>query len=813
MIKSYFKIAWRNLIKQKFYSLIKIGGFAIGIAACLLIALFIQNELSYDKSYKNADRIFRLVGVEKQGDYINKNVAFPAPFARAIKDELPEVEKAARINPSTLFTGGGNLVRIPDATENNYEEGFSFADPEIIDLFQIKMIYGNPAAALQQPGSVVISKKIADKYYHGQNPVGKTLIIGDKKDEPVMISGVMNNFPVNSHLHFDFLLSLKDRSFFKGEQSSWTTSNYHTYIRVKPGTDAKSLGNKMMTALFDKYLVPAFKADGLDEKSIGQIRNSIKLELQPVSDIYLATGIDDSFVHGDVRIVWLFGTIAVFILVLAMINFINLSTAKSANRAKEVGIRKAIGSLRKNLVNQFLSESVLFSIISFLTGVGLAALFLPEFNRLAGKTLSIPFANPWFIIIIIAMGLITGIIAGLYPALYLSSFKPVQVLKGNLAGGAKNGIVRSSLVVFQFTISIALIIGTIVVARQMNFILNTKVGFEKDQVLLLQGTGSLANQAASFKNRLKQIPEVKYVSMSDYLPVSGLGSKRNATEMWEKDKDKNALKTAIQIWQVDNEYIPAMGMKIKEGRNFSPDIQTDSSATVINETMADQLNFKNPVGKQITNGYLTLTVIGVVEDFNFESLKDNVGGVCLRLGNSPSMTAVKISGGSNIASTIKSVTSAWKEFTPSQPVRYSFLDEAFARMYNDVLRVKNIFMGFALFAILVSCLGLFALSAFIAEQRRKEIGIRKVLGASVGNVSMLLSKDFIKLVFIAMLIASPVAYYFMNNWLQDYQYRTNLSWWIFAAAGVGALVITLLTVSFQAIKAAVANPVKSLRTE
>jgi putative ABC transport system permease protein len=812
MVVNYFKTAWRNLVKQKFYSLIKIGGLAIGIAACLLIALFIRNELSYDKRYKNADRIFRVVGVNKEGSVTDKGVSFPAPFAKAIKDELPEIEKVARINPNTLFTGAGNLVRRPDEVENNYEEGFTFADPEFTDLLQVKMLYGNPVQALQQPGSVVISKKIADKYYPGENPVGKTLIIGDNRDLPALIGGVMENFPVNSHLDFDFLVSMKERSFWEGEQSTWTASNYHTYIQVKPGTDVKGLGNKMMSALFDKYLVPAFKKDGLDGKSIQQIRNSTSLELQPIGEIYLTAGIHDSSLHGDIRIVWLFGAIALFILVLAMINFINLSTAKSANRAKEVGIRKAVGSLRKNLVNQFLSESVLFSIISFIAGILLAALFLPQFNRLAGKTLFIPWFDPWFITTILVMTLVTGIIAGFYPAIYLSSFKPVQVLKSNLTTGAKNSMVRSSLVVFQFTISIGLIIGTIVVARQMNFILNTKIGFEKDQVLLLQGTGFLANQSASFKNKLRQLPEVKHVSMSEYLPISGLGSKRNGTEMWENGTDKNQLKTSVQLWRVDNEYVPTMGMKIKEGRNFSADIKGDSAAVMINETMARKLNLKDPVGKQLTNGYLTATIIGVVEDFNFESLKENIGGIGLMLGNSPSITAVKIES-NNMPATIKAITATWKEFAPSQPVRYSFLDEGFARMYDDVFRMKNIFIGFAFFAIVVACLGLFALSAFIAEQRRKEIGIRKVLGASVANVSVLLSKEFVKLVLIAIVIASPVAYYFMHKWLQDFAYRAPVSWWIFVLAGVIALFIALFTVSFQAIKAAITSPVKSLRAE
>ena len=532
--------------------------------------------------------------------------------------------------------------------------------------------------------------------------------------------------------------------------------------------------------------------------------------MQAVADIHLKSyDIREELSHGDIRFVWLFGAIACFILVIACINFINLSTAKSANRAKEVGLRKVVGSHRSSLVQQFLTESLLFSFLSFVIGLLLAWALLPYFNTLSAKSLTIPWSAWWLLPILTGAAFIIGIFAGLYPSFYLSAFKPINVLKGQVSRGSKNSILRNGLVVFQFTTSIILIIGTLVIYKQTHYILNKKIGFDKDQVLLIQGTNTLGNQVKTFKNELLKISQVKSVSVSDYLPVAG--TKRNGNTFWNAGKIKEEAGIGAQFWIVDDDYIKTMGMKIVKGRNFLPGMPSDSQAVVINQTLANKLNLKDPVGKRITNGDV-FNVVGVVEDFNFESMRANIGGLCMYLGNSPSMVSVKVNT-ADIKDLIPSVTAVWKKFAPSQPIRYTFMDESFANMYADVQRMGSIFTSFAILAIIIACLGLFALSAFMAEQRNKEIGIRKVLGASVSGITAMLSKDFVQLVVIAIVIGSPVAWWVMTKWLQDFAYRIAISWWMIAVAGLIAVMIALITVSFQAIKAAVANPVQSLRSE
>lgn len=815
MLKSNFKIAWRNMSKQKMYSAIKIGGFALGIAACLLIALYIKDELSYDKYYTNADRIYRIIGVNKAGDFAGKGVDFPAPFAKALRTELPEIELIGRINPNTLFTGGGNPTRRPDETQNNYEDGFTFADQEMLDILQIPMVYGDRAHALDEPNEIVISKKIADKYYPNENPVGKTLIFNDNRKTPIKIGGVMQDFPSNSHLQFDFLISLKGINFYPGEQDNWNASNYHTYILLKPGTNVKRFEQKMFNTAFDKYLIPEFKKNGMSEEAIHDLRQSLALELQPIRDIHLySADIHDGFTHGDIRFVWLFGAIALFILMIAAINFINLSTARSANRAKEVGLRKVVGSFRNHLVNQFLTESILFSLLSFIMGMLLAWLLLPYFNQLANKSLTFPWQEWWFIPVIIGSALVVGFLAGIYPAFYLSSFKPINVLKGNLSLGSKNATMRSALVVFQFTTSIVLIIGTFIISQQMHYILNKKLGFDKEQIVMLQGTQTVGKQQIlTFKEKLKQLPEVQNVTISDFLPVVNAGTKRNGNTFAEEGQSTNAGDgVGGQIWKVDYDYINTLGMKVVEGRNFSPEMPTDSQAVIINQTLAKKLHFDNPIGKRITNGYQNYQVIGVVEDFNFESMRENIAGICLVLGNSNSITSVKINT-KNTSKAIQDITSVWKEFAPNQPIRYTFLDESFARMYDDVQRTGRIFSSFAILAVIVACLGLFALASFMAEQRNKEIGIRKVLGASTSNILRLLTQNFIKLILLALVIAVPLGWYLMHKWLEDFAYRIHISWVVFALAGLTVLLIALLTVSYQAIRTATGNPVDALRSE
>jgi len=806
MYKSNFKIAWRSLVKHKMYSAIKIGGFAIGIAACLLIALFIKDELSYDSTYPEAKRIFRVVAETTEGEFAGQGVDFPAPFAKALKDEFPEFEKVARINPNSLFTGGGNPIRRIDAAQNTYEEGFTFADQELLDILQIKMIYGDRKHALDDPNTIVISERKAQQYFPNENPVGKMLIANDNKDKPVKIGGVMANFPSTSHLQYDFLIAMKGVEFYNGEQSNWGASNYHTYVLLKPGVDIAKLEKKMFSVIIHKYM-----GSQMSKTELALVERSSRLYLQPINDIHLHSAeIHDGMRHGDIRFVWLFGAIAGFILLIACINFVNLSTARSSNRAKEVGLRKTVGSSRGALIGQFLSESLLFSWFSFVLGVILAWALLPYFNQLSNKILQFPWLAWWFLPMMVLACLFVGMLAGLYPAFYLSGFNPINVLKGKLSKGSSNANLRSALVVFQFTTSIVLIIGTLIVTRQMNFILHKKLGFDKEQVLLLNGTQTLGDNLPAFKNRLQQLPMVQSVAVSDYLPVAE--SKRNGNEFWEAGKDKEGNSSGTQIWQVDSGYIPTLGMKILEGRNFSTAMKSDSQGVIINQALAKKLNLALALGKRITNGNRFYQVIGVVEDFHFESLRENIGGMCLILGNSSNVVSVKIKG-QDMQKAIQQISAIWKDLAPTQPIRTTFLDDSYAKMYADVRRMGYIFSNFAILAIVVACMGLFALSTYLAEQRRKEIGIRKVLGASVGSVMGLLVRNFLVLILISLFIAVPTAWYLMQKWLEDFVYRYHIRGDVFLLAGFSVILIALLTISVQALRSALSNPLDSLRNE
>ena len=808
MLKNYWKIALRQLRKQKLYSSIKIGGFALSIAACLLIALFIRDELGYDRGYAHVDRIYRMVNLYNDNGTIGKGTAFSAPFAKAVKADFPDIELAGRIMPYSLFYGAGsNEVMRADQDQNTYEEGFTYADPEILEILEIPMVYGDRAHALAEPNTIVLSKRKADKYFPNQNPVGKILYLNNDKTRPRKIGGVMKDFPSNTHFQYDFLLTLKGNELWPGEQNNWMAQNYNTYIRLRPGTDAPRLQEKLKSMIW-KYLVPnLIKSGRTDAEKAGK---SISYFLQPVSAIHISADIQEGLPHGDIRFVWLFGAVACFILLIACINFINLSTARSANRAKEVGLRKVIGSGRGSLVRQFLTESLLFSLCSFILAIVLAWLLLPYFNRLAAKSLVFPWGAWWLFPIMLLTAVVIGILAGLYPSFYLAAFKPIQVLKGDISRGSRNSSLRSILVVFQFTTSVILIIGTFIVYRQMQFILNKKIGFDKDQVVVIQGTSTLDKEIKTFKNELLKLPSVKNAAISGYLPVAD--SKRDQNPFWKEGKTKEEAPVGGQIWRVDPDYIPTLGMKITEGRNLSADIASDSQAVVINQTLAKKLLRQNPIGARITNSWATFTVVGVVQDFNFESMKEDVGPLCLVRGYSSTSMLVKVRP-SDMTATIGSIGGLWKKFSPNQAIRYTFLDESYALMYDDVQRMGRIFTSFSVLAVIIACLGLFALSAFMAEQRGKEISIRKVLGASVTQLAGLLSKDFVKLVLLSVVIASPIAWWAMHKWLQDFVYRIDISAWVFVAAGALVVLIALLTISFQAIRAAVANPVKSLRSE
>ena len=812
MFKNYLTISWRNLTKQKGYSSIKIVGFAIGIAACLMIALYINDELSYDKHYADHEELYRVVGViTVQGD-IKKGVAFPAPMASAMKNDFPEIIESGRYNNSELFGAGGNEVRAGDQVENAHDDGFVYMDQSLVNMLQLNFVYGNPKEALSKPNSIVITKRKAEKYFPNENPVGKTLIVNNKVENPYMIGGVVENFKSTSHLQFDFLIGMTGLEFWPKEQSYWGASNYATYVRIPKGTDIPALEEKLTNGLLDNYFIPSMIEGGMPAAESKKFREEKKprIVLQPLSEIHLhSSDLDDNLVHGDIRTVTMFGGVAIFILLIAVINFVNLSTARSANRAKEVGLRKVVGSHRSSIINQFLSESLLYSLISFIIAAAIAIALLPWFNEIAGKSIVLSWSDWPVIPLLLAFAVGVGIIAGIYPSFYLSSFKPIQVLKGNVTRGAKSSSLRSTLVIFQFTTSIILIIGTTVIYRQMNFILDTKIGFDKEQVILIQGTNTLGPQVVTFADELRKVPEVVEVTTGDYLPVRG--TKRNGNSFWNEGKRNIDPAIAAQFWRVDPTYLKTLGIKLAAGRDFNRDLASDSSSIIINQKMEKELG-GNLLGKRVTNYAGDWTVIGIAEDFHFESLRERITPLGLVLGTEASTLAVKLKPG-DMNHSIQLLSSAWSKFVPNQPIRYSFLDERYAAMYDDIQRTGKILTSFSVLAIFVASLGLFALSAFMVEQRSKEISVRLILGASVNSVFQLLTWNYIRLVLIAFLIAAPLGWYLMDKWLEDYTYRTTIDWDIFAVTGLSTILIALITISYQSLRASSAKPITNLNAE
>ena len=803
MLKINTRIAIRQMLKQKVFTFIKIGGFALGMAACLLISLYIKDEMAYDQHYEQGDRLFRMISYNTNfPEAWAGHVFFPAPLSQALLEDYPEIESAARITPGGLFGGGSNTLRRADQQENFFEEGFLLADPELLDVLEIPIVQGTPAEALAAPLSIVISASKAAQYFPGEDPIGKSLIINDEVDKPYVISGVMRDMPTQSHLApIDFLVTLNEVEFWEGEQQYWRANNYHTYVRLHEDTDVAALEQKLL-GLLDKYYLPSTIAEGVKdaEEEVG----NMSFGLQSVGDIYLKSGgIMDLLPHGDIRFVRLLGAIVLFILLLAVINFVNLSTAKSANRAREVGLRKVVGSQRRQLVQQFLTESSLISILALLLAVVLASLFLPQFNQLTDKQLVLPWLSWWFLPGALLGGLILGMIAGGYPALFLSAFKPIDVLRGHLSRGTRSSNVRNGLVVFQFATSVVLIVGTIVIYQQMEYILNKQLGFDKEQVVIIQGANTLGEQVHTFKEELQRLPAVQKVSVGDYLPIDG--TQRNSNRFNVDDGEQ----VIGQFWLVDHDYVSTLGMEVIQGRDFSTEMATDSAGMLINEAMARELGYDNPIGRRLNNGR-DWEIIGVVKDFHWMSLKDDILPVCLVLEESPYMVSVKAQAGET-DELLGQLQTTWDRFVPHQSFQYTFLDQEFASMYEDVFRTRDVFLSFALLAIIIACLGLFALSAFLAEQRHKEISTRKVLGASTAGIIGLLTRDYLVLVLIALVIGLPLSWYLMSQWLADFTFGIDLDWPVFVGAGLLAIFIALATISFQTIKAARLNPADYLR--
>ncbi|WP_462248723.1 FtsX-like permease family protein [Ekhidna sp.] len=807
MLRNNLKVAWRGLIKHKMYSIIKVSGLSIGITACLLISLFVIDELGHDTSYADSERIYRLINVESNPQDPGNWTAHQALTAGLMKEQFPEIEMSGRLIPYKWYVAGDNQVRRSDRTQNTYEEGFAYMDQELLEILTPKMVYGTLEEALIKPNSVVLTREKSEKYFPGENPIGKTLILDEDVENPWVVGAVIENNDKNNHLQFDFLLTLTDEEFWRGEQTSWCCSNYNTYIKLREGVNPLVMEQKM-AALMRELYIPYLKERG--NQYWEDVEKYREYNLQPVNDIHLySRGISDILKHGDIKIVWLFSAIAVFVLLLACINFVNLSTAKSANRAKEVGLRKVVGSLRSNLVSQFLTESILVTFISTIIGVVLAGLLIPSFNAISGKSLEMPLTEWWLIPSMIILALVVGTLAGIYPAFYLSAFKPIEAISGKLSRGSKTSTLRGVMVVFQFSCSVILIVGSLIVYKQMQYMLKKDLGYDKDHVLMIQGVNSIGDKLDLLQNELLKIPEVKSVTASNYLPVSG--TKRDQNEFWIEGRSKIDKGIGGQMWNVDDDYIETLGMNLMEGRDFDKFSNRDSTSLIINQTMVRELGLEDPVGARIQNwrGY---TVIGVVQDFHFESMRDSIGPLALRLDRYGSVVPVKIQT-TDMKATLTAITNTWDEIMPNQPIRYSFLDEVFESMYDDVQRTGNVFAGFSILAIFVACLGLFGLSAFMVEQRSKEISIRKVLGASIKVIFKLLTFNFMKLIGISLLIAIPISFYLMQEWLSDFEFKVNIGWMVFVIASLLITLISILTISYESLKAAIINPVTGLRSE
>jgi len=804
MLKNYLKVALRNLWKNKAFSAINILGLASGLAVCLLIVLYVVDEMSYDKYNVNADRIYRL----DADIYFNNTSAIfavaPDPLALTLKREYPVVQEMTRVNYQ-------KDILIKKGNENVPDQHCAYADSTFFKVFTIPMIEGNPSTALKEPNSIVIDETTAKKYFNTKDVVGKTLYVDNNAN--CKITGVIKDIPRQSHFHYHFI---RPRG---KDNDSWLGNNTFNYILLKPGVSRAEM-QKDVDATINKYvgkdLEQQLHSSLKDLQSKG---NHFIYHMTPLTDIHLHSNKQyEVEANGDVTYVYIFSVIAIFILLIACVNFMNLSTARSANRAKEVGIRKVVGSLRTGLIAQFLTESVLLSFLSLALAILIAALLLPLFNQLANKHMSVAtLFSTWLFPVMLGLVSVVGCIAGSYPAFYLSSFQPIQVFKGKVAKGFRNSWLRSSLVVFQFSISIILIIGTIVIYNQINYIRAKKIGFNRDQVLIVHNIYNLNNNRKLFRDQLLNMPGIVSATEGD-MPT------RNSfdNEGWFRDPGFDANRAVVlNNFYVDEHYIPTLGMEIKEGRNFSKDFSTDSSGVILNEAAVKVLGFKDPFKETLyrpdfhNDGTITpapFHVVGVVKDFNFKSLHQTVAPLIIQFGDNYSSVAIRVNT-KNLNSVINSIQSKWNAMAPGQPFNYTFMDDDFNNIYTTEQQTGKLFITFAVFAIFIGCLGLFGLVTYAAEQRTKEIGIRKVLGASVGGIVAMLSKDFARLVLIASVIAFPVAWWTMHTWLESFAYRTNISWWIFVIAAFAAVLVAMITVSLQAIKAAIANPVKSLRAE
>jgi len=805
MFRNYLLTTLRTINRHRVFTFINVTGLAIGMASCILILLYVTDELSYDRYHENAEQIYR-AGIDgKIGERAMKTYSSSAPFGRTMVEEFPEVKNAVR------FLSSSNKL-ITHGDQNFIEDGVYYADSTVFEIFSWKLIKGNPETALANPNSIVFTESMARKYFGEEDPMNKSVTFDN--DTEFKITGIMEDVPHNSHFHFDFLASLSTVDHSKSER--WMSDRYATYLLLQEGITDKTIEPKLDDFL-KKHMGPQLEeAIGLTMDEWLSSGNRYGYFLEPLTGIYLDS---EATMHmepvGDKRYVIIFSMVALFILIIACVNFMNLTTAKASNRAKEVGLRKMAGARRRQLIIQFLSESVILSFIALIIALALGHLLLPTFNQLTQKELGIPYLlNPWFIPGLIVIALFTGLFAGSYSSISLSSFGIVTVLKGRIQSGVKGSWFRSGLVVFQFTISVAVIIATIMVYQQLHYIQNKKLGFDRENVLVIERPHAMGEQVEAFKQELLRYPGVLSAGTGSEVPGTGFSG-----NIYQREGAGTNDMIHFRVMTGDFDFPQAMGMNMKEGRYFSKDYKGDTTSVVVNESAVKALGYEEPVGRSLVaygenKSKVKHKIIGVIEDFHTESLHEQIPNVVMYYPDNfhASYMAVKVRG-ANISQTLGNIEELWQEFLPREPFDYFFMDTHFDNLHQSESRTAKLLAIFSVLALFIASLGLFGLSSFITEQRTKEIGIRKVMGSTITNILLLLSRQFTKWVLIANLVAWPVAFYFMNSWLQNFAYRIEISPGVFIFTGVVSILLALLTISYQTIKAASTNPARSLRYE
>ncbi len=806
MIKNFFLTAFRNAFKNWTYSIINILGLSTGLASIIYITLFVQFELGYDKIHEKADQIYR-VGVYgmMMNNELNQAVT-AAPMAEAMINDYPEVLNTCRINKS-----GDWLIVYKDRKIN--EKEFLFADSSFFDVFSFELLKGDPKTALTKPNNIVITETGARKYFGNEDPIGKMLKV-ESDTTLYEIVGLMEDPPENSHFHFDLLGSMSRIG--SSRNTFWVSHNFYTYIVLEEGTDPVAFQEKMQS-MVGKYVGPQIEQFlGIKMEEFENSGNSFSYFIQPLLDIHLHSDLQAELeTNGNIQYIYIFISIAIFILVIASINFTNLSTARASKRSKEVGIRKVVGAVKKQLVVQFLMESFIITVVSLGLAILLLELFLPGLNNLVHIPLGISYFANWHVVpLLFLLILIVSLMAGSYPAFFLASFRPAAVLKGKLKLGVRGGILRSVLVITQFVVSVFILLSTYTVSDQLKYMLNKDLGFEKENVLMIRRSDALKTKMEAFKSELQKIPSVVNVTNSNTYP----GNNFSNNAFWLEGESTSNTYLLNQA-RVSFDYGKTLNFELKQGRFFSREFSTDSNAIVINEAAVKSLGLEDPIGKNILapgrdNSFQKLPIIGVVKDFNFKSLHTKVEPVAFTLmrGNAEGVVCVKLAP-EDMSESIKQIQNVWDDFVVNYPFEYFFFDDHLKEMYEAEQRTNSIFILFTILSILISFLGLLGLISFITEQRKKEIGVRKTFGSSTGNIVLIISRGILKLIVVASIVSWPIAYWVMNNWLKDFSYRVDINFVMFVVIPVLTILLSLLTVIYQTVRAARKNPAETLRYE